>query len=134
MERFPSAVDSWLGALLVGVPLVLVGIGILALPVSPTSGIAQIVGGLLTGGLMAAVSVPCHYTLDDRTLTIRCGLYRQRIEIARIESLEKSNSLLSAPALSLKRVKIVYGDGRSQLVSPRDRDGFIAALESRLKK
>lgn len=130
--RYASAVDAWLAAVLVGVPLLILGVGVVAFARSPLAGAVQIGLGLLTAGLMAAFSVPCHYTLEERALTIRCGLLKETIALGRIRAAEKSRSLWSAPALSLKRVKIVLDDGRFRLVSPRERDEFITALRQHI--
>jgi hypothetical protein len=54
------------------------------------------------------------------------------VPLAKIRSVKPSWSLLAAPALSLRRVKITFDHG-SCLISPRDREGFIADLEARLK-
>jgi hypothetical protein len=40
-----------------------------------------------------------------------------------------SNSLESAPALSLTRLRIDYGVGKSILVSPADQQAFLRAIE-----
>jgi uncharacterized membrane protein YdbT with pleckstrin-like domain len=131
--EYPSAVDRWIAAVLIGSPLVVIGGGILLLEKSAEGGWIQIGIGLFLAVLMAALSIPCRYTLDEHSLTIRCGLLREVIPLARIRSVEKSASLWSAPALSLRRVKIVMDHGW-RLISPKDRDGFIEAIRDRLEK
>jgi hypothetical protein len=39
--------------------------------------------------------------------------------------------VLSSPALSLDRLKIDYSDARSIMISPEDRERFLADLKSR---
>ncbi len=128
--RYPSAVDGWFAALLVGVPLGLIVFGLWLLGRSTAEGLVQIGAGLFTGALIAALSWPCHYTLDEHTLTIRCGFLRESIPLARVRAVEPSHSLWSAPALSLKRVRITL-DWGFRLVSPRQRDEFITELRRR---
>ncbi|MDF1659559.1 MAG: PH domain-containing protein, partial [Verrucomicrobiales bacterium] len=53
---------------------------------------------------------------------------RYRVPIDRIEAVTPSSNPLSAPAPSLKRVKIQMKDGKYHLVSPADREGFMEEL------
>ena len=85
----------------------------------------------MTALLFIAVAVPCTYTLARDHLLIRSGLIRQKIAYKDITAVEPSASPLSAPALSLKRVKVSYGR-TFQLVSPRERDLFIQSLRERV--
>ena len=77
--------------------------------------------------------MPCRYTLEADHLLIRCGLIRQRIAYRDITAIAPSRSVLSAPALSLQRVKISYRHTSSQLVSPRERGIFIQMLQDRVR-
>ena len=70
------------------------------------------------------------YRVDENELVIRAGPFSWRIERASISNIARSRSVLSAPALSLDRLEITYGNGQSILVSPQDKDGFIKALEN----
>jgi len=134
---FPSRIDAWLAivvllAVLSPIPvLVLRGAG---------SGAEQVVGWvtallpLVAGGLLL---LPCRYTLADDHLHIRCGVIRQRIAYRNITGMVLSRNILSAPALSLHRVKVSYrkqnGRGQGfQLVSPREREVFMQALRTRV--
>ena len=56
-----------------------------------------------TASLTAAVTIPCRYTLHDDALTVRCGLLCYQIPLAQITSVTKSATILSGPALSMKR-------------------------------
>ncbi|RDW18030.1 hypothetical protein CWR45_10245 [Oceanobacillus chungangensis] len=44
---------------------------------------------------------------------------------------KKTKNPLSSPALSLKRLEIVYGQYNSVLISPFDREEFIRILSKR---
>ena len=129
---FPSRVDAWLVAVLLFAllsPLAavfLVGANLVFAAVSV----------LITLLVVVLLLVPCRYTLEAEHLLIRCGLIRQRIAYRDITGVTTSGSVLSAPALSLKRVKLSYGrkgHTSSQLVSPRDRDVFMQALRERVQ-
>lgn len=129
---FPSRVDAWLvGVVLAAVVLPLVLVFVLR----PVAG-AEVVTLVLAGTTLLVcvmLLVPCQYTLQADHLLIRCGLIRQRIAYKDITAITPSSSMLSAPALSLKRVKISYGRMSSQLVSPPDREVFMQALRERVQ-
>ncbi len=132
---FPSRIDAWLaGVVLLAVlsPLAVVawqgaGAGTEQVVVWATALLPLLAGGLLL--------LPCRYTLADDHLHIRCGLIRQRITYRDITGIAPSRNILSAPALSLHRVKVSYRRGRGQgfqLVSPRERERFMQALQQRV--
>ncbi len=81
--------------------------------------------------MIAALSIPCVYTLTDESLKIKSGMLEDEVPLRKIRGAEKSSSMWSAPALSLRRIKITLEDG-SRSISPKDRDGFIIDLEARL--
>lgn len=80
---------------------------------------------------MLSLSMLIRYVVDDGTLTIFSGLFlKRRIPIADIRSITLSHNPLSAPALSLRRLAIRYGKYDVALVSPKDKEDFIAALKA----
>jgi hypothetical protein len=79
--------------------------------------------------LTIALTQPCRYTILDDSLSIRCGIVFYQIPLDEIESVEPSGSWLSAPALSLRRVK-VRSKRRTILISPASREAFIEDLRS----
>lgn len=130
---FVSAVDWWLGALLVALPLAAVGVLIWTV----LSGTGEVLVALIT--LLAVVALyvglvmPVRYAITQELLVVRFGLVRQRLPLAQIVSVKPSRNPLSSPALSLNRLCIRYGPGlwRFVLVSPADRDGFLELLADR---
>jgi hypothetical protein len=74
---------------------------------------------------------PCRYTFKADHLLVQSGALRLRIDYADVTCVTPSRSLWLAPALSLQRVRIDH-DGRSMLVSPTQRDRFIAELTARV--
>lgn len=131
IPRYPTAIDAWL------VVATLAAIGgalaeaILVFPASPPAAFLSLTVVLLVAGFVGSLSYPCEYLLYPDHLLIRAGLARWRIAYGRITAIAPSRSLWAGPALSLRRVKINYGR-RFVLVSPRDREGFIAALQARV--
>lgn len=131
--KYPSSIDTWIAFILIGSPLLAIGSGIFVFPKSTAAGLTLIGMGVMSGALIAMLAWPCYYKLEDKYLRIKCGISEEDILIDRIKSVEISSSSWSAPALSLKRVKIVLDDG-FRLVSPADREAFIEALEQRIRK
>ena len=129
MERYRSAVDWWLGAILIGCPLFCIGLGIYFLTFSANAGFYTILGGLATAG-MIALFLPCHYTFHEDHLLVRSGILKKKIKYNEMREIEPSSCPLSAPAMSLKRIRIESDTG-SMLISPVNRDEFIERLRKR---
>lgn len=132
MKTYKTKIDAWL-ILMLAIPMLLVaGLGIYLYPAFPEE--ALICGGslLFSAALVAVIGLPCAYTLEPEQLLIRSGVIRYRIPYRAITGVEKSGSIWSGPAWSLQRVKISYGDRKFMLLSPQDREGFMAALRSNL--
>lgn len=127
---YPSAIDAWL-VLVIGGAVCISLLQAWQLRHDATGGavMAAITGAfiLLIAGIF---TLPCRYTLAADHLLIRCGVIRRRIPYSAITRVEPSSSLMSAPALSLRRLEVKHARG-AQLISPRDRSAFIAALRER---
>jgi hypothetical protein len=121
---FFSRVDAWL-VLCVGLSIGLC----FFLAWAHQSLFALAVGGF-TGASVVLLTVPCKYTLGKRHLEIRCGLVKRVVAYADILDIGRSRSIVSAPALSLKRVRISCGRA-VHLVSPSNRERFMAELRAR---
>ncbi|MCU0754336.1 MAG: PH domain-containing protein [Xanthomonadales bacterium] len=130
-ETFPSRIDAWLVAVTGAAVGLLLWQALNHVPEEPEKALTSL--GVI--GLMAVIGAlfayPCTYTLTDTQLLIRSGWVRQRIAYQDITGVAPSAALWSAPALSLQRVRIDFA-GRFQLVSPRERERFIAALRERV--
>jgi hypothetical protein len=132
MQVFKSKIDPWLVAVILVVDLIVIAALIVAWrsgePI--TAGIWLVMGSCLAVGLGLPLwlLLATSYTVGAGNLVIRCGPLSQTIPLASIERIAPSRSLLSAPALSLDRLRISYGQGGSVLVSPRHKDAFLRAL------
>lgn len=132
-ERRPitynSAIDRWLIAVVAAGPLLAAASGIYMF-LAGKPGEASLM--FLIGGMALALTLlfmfPCRYTLLEDTLSIRCGLVFYQLSLADIVSVTRSATLLSGAALSLQRVEIKTTQ-RRYIISPGDRDQFIADLE-----
>jgi len=85
---------------------------------------------VLVGGLYVGLVFPVRYGLADAYLVVRFGLCRQRIPLAAISEVKPTSNPLSAPALSLDRLHIRFGEGvfKAVMISPADRNRFLDEL------
>lgn len=74
-----------------------------------------------------------YYVIKENDLLIRCGPFKKMIKLESISSIKKTTMALSAPALSLKRIEIMYDQYNMIYISPEDRDHFISLLLKKCK-
>lgn len=129
ISRYRSRIDSWLAIMMLlgAVISVAAAIYVLSQRVSGGLVIAAFIS-LIGAGLPVWILVGTTYRIDGRQLLVRSGPFRWNIDLKELKSIEPTRSMLSSPALSLDRLRISYGAGRSCIVSPADQQGFIAAV------
>jgi len=72
-----------------------------------------------------------YYLVDDQYLTVRCSFFvNQRIALSDIQTIRPTNNPISAPAASLDRLEIRFGYRKSVIISPRDKQTFINAIQA----
>jgi hypothetical protein len=129
---FKSKVDGWLAAVAIGPGLVVLPVLVLVMrsvgELTTTSLVVLASVALLAIGLPLWIFQSTRYTITDGTLEVRCGPLRESVALTAIEQIATSRSPRSAPALSLDRIAITFHGGRTVLVSPEDRRGFLATL------
>lgn len=87
---------------------------------------------LFTTALLVNLYFQTYYEIDAKqgTLYIQGGfLVREKIAIKNIRKITNSNSVLSAPALSIDCLEIHYNKYDSQLISPKNKKEFIAYIQ-----
>ncbi|EGJ49541.1 PH domain-containing protein [Desulfocurvibacter africanus] len=135
-KTYPSRVDLWI-AVTIGTALMLPLLGgIWHLYDAPaeekSSALIILLPPLLAGLGLLAIGVPIRYELTDTSLIVKHGFLRQVIPLARIDGAELTSSSASAPAWSLRRLRIDYRskDGRRAHVhiSPKGRQDFLQHL------
>jgi hypothetical protein len=129
--KFPSAKDWWLTLIVWGAMIAAIGSGIFSITQEslPTSEI--VMTSLATIGIPIFVIwlwFSTYYVIDEKNLLIKYGPFRKTVPLHTITSVRKTNNPLSSPALSLKRLEILYGKYDTALISPKDRDEFIKIL------
>ena len=126
---FKSEVDLWLWVI---VSLV----AIISLAVSVRLFLKASLAGCLTGAWLMVIGIglplwlfyTTHYVVKDEVVRIQSGPFKWTIPIASINQVVETSNPLSSPALSLRRLKIVYNNNKSVMVSPKDRDEFLVAI------
>ena len=122
MQIYKSKIDWWLGLVLV-------------YPIFRC--IQSIIEGewygylglLLTLLLIVFISKSTRYIISEHHLIVKCMfIVNDKIEISKIRKIEKTNSILSSPALSLDRIAVFYNKYDEVYLSPKDRDNFIKDL------
>jgi hypothetical protein len=129
---FPSKIDATSVA-----PIIVAGMGALAACfVIAGSGIPVpwLIIGLVLLLLIAFpvwVLATTNYTLTSNEIAIRSGPFSWKIPFREITGIERSASRRSGPALSMERLRIDYGQGKSILISPDNKEAFLRELEAR---
>ena len=129
-KRFNSKVDAWIALLIIAVALMDVAFIVIFArsddsPASTTGAVIALVGVFV---LLMWLALRTYYAVDKDTLRVVSGPFRWRIPLADIQSATPTRSLWSSPAMSIDRLRIVYGKGRRIMVSPADKQGFLNAI------
>lgn len=127
-----SKVDPWLRLLLMAAVGVSLGTALTLVEQAPSP--ATVMAAALLVALGAALPLwilfDTGYRVEGGVLHVRSGPFRWRVPLAEITGVSDSRSAVSAPALSLTRLRIDFGRGRSLLVSPEDPEAFRASLRA----
>ncbi|HVJ80674.1 MAG TPA: PH domain-containing protein [Planctomycetia bacterium] len=129
---YPSKVDAWLSRV-VWLAGVVAAAGSLQLLLSNETGKTAIAAFLVALGIVlpAWVFSATDYELGDEELRIRSGPFRWRVKVDSITEVTPTRNPLSSPALSLDRLEIRYDGGKSIMISPREKEAFLADLEEK---
>lgn len=100
-------------------------------PVFLTFSISNFV--LLVLGLIIIVWLPwiwfsTGYLVEDNTLIIQAGPFKQTVDIKEIRKIMKEKSILTSGALSIDRLQIQYGKYKYVGISPKKEYEFIKLL------
>lgn len=127
--NFPSKADIWLAVLMcLGALAALLGAYIFASRVAGLAMLGAACIGVVGAGLPLWMLFSTQYRVEGSVLHIQSGPLRWKIATSSIRSVKRTRSALSSPALSLDRLRIEYDGGKSIMISPRDREGFLKAI------
>jgi hypothetical protein len=90
--------------------------------------ITMIVATFIFFALIGSTLAMTYYSIEGPVLKIVSGPFRWKVQIDQISSIQPTRSLLSSPALSMDRLKIIWGNNKKIIVSPADKKGFVKAL------
>ncbi len=69
------------------------------------------------------------YTIDGTTLKVTVlSIFTDKYDLTKLVSVVPTRSILSAPASSLKRIRLDFSDGTAVIISPRYQEDFLAEL------
>lgn len=134
-RTYPSKVDSWFVAIMAfAACAAIAGLIVAGVKESPMRAVQG--GFILLGvvGFIVWLLRGTNYTLDERKLIIRSGPLRWTIALDDIKSIAKPANRFrgsSSPALSMDRLEIIYGAGKRLMISPENREQFLADLKAR---
>ncbi len=84
-----------------------------------------------TGLLVLWLLLATRYVLEAGSLSVRSGPFSWNIALGDITAVTRTRDPHSAPALSLQRLRIEYGAGRSIMISPAAEARFLTELRAR---
>lgn len=93
-----------------------------------TNNIWEYIMGALIIGFLLWLWFGTGYKLEEGLIKIYFGPFRSKIMIQEIKSLRKTKNPLSAPALSINRLEILYGQYNVTMISPKNENAFIRLL------
>ena len=131
---FVSKIDFWLALLLWGLSLFTVSVPLWQWRRGAHKSLIQTI--LMTvilfpfAALMLIPFFGTEYTLTNDQLQVDSGFSVQKIELTDIIYIMPTQSMSSAPALSLDRIKISYQD-EEILISPKDKLRFYREIQAR---
>jgi hypothetical protein len=129
--RFRSKVDGWfIPIMVISFAGLIVGLG--GVMLSPMPWILRVIVTAAIVAIMYLVATifrNTYYEIVGTDLLVRSGPLKWTIPVAEIQEITPSRNILSAPALSLDRLRIRFGKRAYILVSPEDKDGFLRAVK-----
>ena len=122
MKIYKSKIDWWLGLVL----LYPIFRSIVSMIEGKWIGYLGIVLCLL---FIVFISKSTRYIIEEDKLIVKCMfIVNDRIEISKIRKIEKTNSVLSSPALSLDRIAIKFNKFDEVYISPKEKQSFLNDL------
>ncbi len=126
MEIFKSKIDGWLLAILIFAIVVSL---VSAFAAAKQTNMIVTANTLILGaGLPLWLLIGTQYIVSAQQLKVRCGPFSWSIPLSSITSVSNTRNPLSSPALSLDRLEIKYGNGKSVMVSPAEKAAFREAI------
>jgi len=119
-----SKIDLWLIAVLATSLLLPLGLTV----IFPSTLLLTLIILSPVLGLFLWLFSTTKYEIRGANLYISSGPVKFNFPIGEITSVKATRNLLSSPALSLDRLEIKYGSGKTTLVSPKDKSNFLSDI------
>lgn len=128
---FRSKIDLWLAAVLtVAAAASLIATFASASHATGLGLLGPTVLAAMGAGLPLWLLFSTSYLVERERLLIRSGPFTWQVPVLEITRITPTRSPISSPALSLDRLRIEYGAGKTVLISPRDQQEFIRAISA----
>ena len=128
---YRSKTDVWLIALFsITMIASLSGALVMLLTGTLTAWIVAACVAIVGVGLPLWLLLSTRYVLGRGQLQVLSGPFKWRIPVANITAITPTSSPLSNPALSLDRLRVDYGVGKSVMISPRNKQQFVKDVEA----
>ena len=131
-KTYRSKIDLWLVLMIAAAAVAAMASAVQVFKVAPSASFVAIAVAGVATGLPLWIFMSTRYTLTPSELRVRSGPFRWVVPLSEVHAVRPTRNPLSSPALSLDRLEIRYGRGRSLLISPSDKAAFVQALQSRL--
>jgi hypothetical protein len=123
MKTYYTRVSTGLVAFIVVVCL------ICCLPgITEEGGWRLLIGIGITLPLLLLLLFIIKYTIDGTTLRVSVFFFKDEFDLTKLVSVVPTRTLLSAPASSLKRIRLEFSNGDAVIISPRHQEDFLAEL------
>ena len=112
--------------------IISLSVSVRLVPQGSPAGYLRVIGVLAVGiGLPLWLFYTTQYLVEDEVLKIQSGPFKWTIPITSISQVVETSNPHSSSALSLRRLEITYGESKTIMVSPKDREGFLEAIGQR---
>lgn len=132
IKNFPSARSKSLGLIIWGVLLIAFGFSFNQAFENSTLSQLIILSSLFIIIFLFAGTVwfGTGYYVTDDILIVKIGpVTHSKIRISKISKISRTNSIISSPANSLKRLALESDNQVLVLISPKDEDAFIKSIK-----
>ena len=121
---FNSKVDMWLVCLVDGVMVIPAVYALFDF--DPAGFIVIAVMWIFVNAVLFGI----RYIVEDDTLTVKvAGIRSGRYDLKTLQFVRKTHTLISEPAASMDRIRLDFGNRKSAVISPADRESFIELLK-----
>lgn len=126
-QRFRSAIDFWYIAIIIIPTVHLIWILIEGLAAGGRPSIGFTIAIVAMGGVWYCIATT-FYEVNEQYLIAAFGPFKTRVPVTSIHTMRATTSILSAPALSARRIEVLSKNGPRVMISPRDSAGFVDAI------